>query len=90
MDDALEQGGYGAGVGGFVQAVGDMIAPKFRKRTNADGNNEILQLTDQRGDQTISALDAETELEEQGRKLLEDRRPGPKLEEGQDQGELFE
>ena len=90
MDDALEQGGYGAGVGGFVQAVGDMIAPKFRKRTNADGNTEILQLTDQRGDQTISALDAETELEEQGRKLLEDRRPGPKLEEGQDQGELFE
>ena len=88
LDDALEQGGYGAGVGGFVSAVGEMIAPKFRQRKLTDQRK--LLITDQSkkdGDEIVDAIDAEKTLEETGKDFLEYE--SPKIKDGQIQGELF-
>ena len=90
LDDALEQGGYGAGVGGFVSAIGEMVAPKFRQRKLTDQRK--LLITDQRDqkpdDELVNAIDAEQTLEETGKEAL--NKIGPRLQEGQEQGELFD
>lgn len=71
--------GYGAGVGGFVQAVMEVIAPYRARGKTTEGAPDESEQT--------KLLEDQTKLQ------LEDQRPtvdfGPKLQEDQIQGELF-